>query len=144
MRILTGRLNWLLPMSKFKESCIKVHNFVEFHIKKASKAEKKAAKDQVGVEMLLAQTEDRTLVRNMLVQGIIGAQDTTSVLTSNTIRALSRNPTLWNELREEVLKCGDDLFTFDGLRSNEIIQNILSECKTLAVPPYHVKLTLNF
>ncbi|KAL1594564.1 hypothetical protein SLS60_010325 [Paraconiothyrium brasiliense] len=126
-RVLTGRLNSLFPMTKFKQACTKVHDFVEFHVQQAAKTTGKNNKSQVVVESLLAQTEDRTLVRNMLVQGIIGAQDTTSVLTSNTIHLLARHPALWKELREEVLRRGDELFTFDALRSNEVIQNMLSE-----------------
>ncbi|KAF2655744.1 cytochrome P450 [Lophiostoma macrostomum CBS 122681] len=126
MRLLTGRLNWLLPMTKFKQSCVKVHDFVEFYINKAATTGTKQDKTQVAVS-LLEQTEDRTLIRNMLVQGIIGAQDTTSVLTSNTIHLLARHPVFWDELREEVLKRGEELFTFDALRTNEVIQNLLSE-----------------
>ncbi|OAG12107.1 cytochrome P450, partial [Paraphaeosphaeria sporulosa] len=126
-RILTGRLISLFPMTKFKQACRQAHQFVEFHIQQALKTNSEKNKSQVGVELLLAQTEDRTLVRNMLVQGIIGAQDTTSVLASNTIHLLARHPAIWKELREEVLRRGGDLFTFEALRSNDIIQNILSE-----------------
>lgn len=129
MRLLIGRLTWLLPMTKFKQSCIKVHEFVEFYVQKAVSSDVKQAKSQVFVDMLLTQIDDRDTTRNLLVQGIIGAQDTTSVLASNTIRLLARNPALWKELREEVLKHGSGIFTFDVLRSNEVIQNILLECK---------------
>ncbi|KAF2449087.1 cytochrome P450, partial [Karstenula rhodostoma CBS 690.94] len=126
-RVLTGRLNFLFPMTKFKQACLQAHEFVEFHIQQAVKTAAEKDKSQVGVGSLLAQTQDRTLVRDMLVQGVIGAQDTTSVLTSNTIHLLARHPALWKALREEVLRRGDDLFTFDALRSNELIQNMLSE-----------------
>jgi len=129
-RTLTGRLKFLFPMTKFKQACTQVGEFVEFHIQQAAKSTTEKNKTQVGVESLLAQTGDRTLVRNMLVQGIIGAQDTTSVLTSNKIYLLARHPALWQELRQEVLKHGNELFTFDALRSNEVIQNMLSECKS--------------
>lgn len=129
-RVLTGRLSFLFPMSNFKRSCTQVHNFVEFHIQQALNKTTEKNKSQVAVETVLAQTDDRTLVRNMLVQGIIGAQDTTSVLTSNTIHLLARHPALWKELRGEVLKHGDEMFTFDTLRSNDVIQNMLSECKS--------------
>ncbi|KAF1977541.1 cytochrome P450 [Bimuria novae-zelandiae CBS 107.79] len=101
MRLSPGRLlARLFPMTKFKESCVKVHEFVDFHVKKATAAGIKKDKAQAGVDVLLAQTEDRTLIRAMA---------------------------FWKELREEVLKYGDDLFVFDALRSNETIQNILTE-----------------
>jgi cytochrome P450 len=128
LRILTGRLSCLVPMTSFKEACVQVHKFAEFHINQAATAGIDQDNTSVGVS-LLAQTKDRTLIRNMLVQGIIGAQDTTSVLTSNTIYLLARHPKLWDELREEVLKHGEELFTFDALRNNEVIQNLLSESK---------------
>jgi cytochrome P450 len=135
-RLLTGRLNFLFPMTKFKQACFKVHDFVEFHIQQAVKTTEKN-KSQVAVASLLAQTKDRTLVRNMAVQGIIGAQDTTSVLTSNTIHLLARHPALWKELRAEVLRHGEGFYTFDALRSNEFLQNMLSECKCYPVNPLH-------
>jgi cytochrome P450 len=132
-RVLTGRLSFLFPMTKFKQACAKVHDFVEFHIQQAVQTSAEKNKSQAVMKSLLAQTGDRTLVRNMAVQGIIGAQDTTSVLTSNTIHLLARHPALWKELRAEVLRHGEKLYTFDALRSNEFLQNMLSECKLL--PP---------
>ncbi|KAJ4305531.1 hypothetical protein N0V90_001062 [Kalmusia sp. IMI 367209] len=128
LRIATGRLSSLLPTARFKAACSQVQSFVEFHIKQSLENDSKTKKEsQILTESLLAQTDDRTLTRNMLVQAVIGAQDTTSVLTSNTLYLLAQHPALWQELRVEVSKLGSDLFTFDALRTNEVIQNMLLE-----------------
>lgn len=129
IRLTIGHLASLLLTAKFKKACREVHDFVEFHIQRALKTDNSKSEKKGSVGSFLEQTEDRTLIRSTLVQSIIGAQDTTSVLVSNTIHLLARHPALWKELRQEVLRHGDELFTFDALRSNELIQNMLSECE---------------
>lgn len=134
LRMAMGGLRWLLPKQTFRVACNEVHSFVEYHIDLA--IAKKANKNSpVLAEALLAETQDRAILRDMLVQFVIGSQDTTSVTLSNAIHLLSRHPEIWEELRAEVLRLGNDLFTFEALRLNQVMRNILLESACSRQPP---------
>jgi hypothetical protein len=127
LRLMFGSLSFILPSKSFERSCASIRKFVNFYIdRERDKADRMGPKN--FVEAFLEHTDDQEFIRNHLVQGIIGAQDTTSILMSNTVHFLARRPELWRELREEVLSKGDSLFSFDNLRHNTLIQNIFSEC----------------
>ena len=128
LRIVLGKIRGLLPTGSFNAACASVHDFVDFHVNLAH--ENKASEaNRAMAEAFITQSDDRKYVRSQLIQGIMGAQDTTSVLTSNTLFLLAKRPDLWKEIRAQVLQQGSSFFEFDALRTNETLLNILFECK---------------
>ncbi|TGO20852.1 hypothetical protein BPAE_0261g00090 [Botrytis paeoniae] len=83
------------------------------------------------LEGLAKQTDDRIEIRKNIIQGMMAAQGTTYVLISNTLFLLSRNPDLYERLRDEVqhLDLGASSQLFDLLRDHVFLQNILRECE---------------
>ncbi|KAF2727650.1 cytochrome P450 [Polyplosphaeria fusca] len=126
LRLMLGSMKFLLPDKSFNRVCDSIRSFVDYHIERAMKRND-TQEPKRFVDAFISESDDRSFIRNHLIQGIIGAQDTTSVLMSNTIHFLARRPELWKELREEVLSKGDDIFSFDSLRTNTFMQNIFSE-----------------
>lgn len=84
------------------------------------------------LEGLAKQTDDRIEIRQNIIQGMMAAQGNTYVLISNTLFLLSRNPELYQRLRDEVeyldLEASSQLF--GPLRDHVFLQNILRECKS--------------
>ena len=125
---------WLLPKARYTEVCDSLHSFVDFAIEKEeNKVSQSEKKTKSMAEIVAPQAKDRADGRSQLMQTLLASQDTTGVLTCNVIQLLSANPDLWTKLREEVLASGPELMTWDGLRENKTIQNILSE--TLRLRP---------
>lgn len=112
----------------------KTHEYVDAYITKALEEQKlsdehkpsRAAHSLLGG--LVQQTDDRTEIRNQILQGMMAAQDTTSVLLSNTIFLLSRSPKSWDKLRQEVLSHGEVLWRPDTLKALKYLNKVLKEC----------------
>ncbi|TGO39180.1 hypothetical protein BHYA_0059g00450 [Botrytis hyacinthi] len=81
------------------------------------------------LEGLTKQTDDRVEIRQNVIQGMMAAQGTTYVLISNTLFLLSRNPDIYERLRDEVqyldLETSSQLF--DLLRDHVFLQNLPRE-----------------
>lgn len=62
---------------------------------------------------------------------MMAAQDTISVLISNTLFLLSRHPAIYERLREEALSIDLDvsLLLFDNLKEFKFLSNVSKECK---------------
>ena len=138
MRVISGRLGFLIPSRKWLASCGVVHLFVDFFTEKAFQdRQSRLGSDCRDVntrqhhsllEGLIELTEDRVEIRNHLLQGMMAAQDMTSILLSNAFFLLSRSPLAWVKLHEEALAQASSDVTFDSLRSSKVIRNILNEC----------------
>lgn len=129
LRLLLGSMRFLAPKAHYAKACATVHSFVDFAI---DKAEERLLANAVGktksaADILLSQTSDRKYAQAQLLQGILGNQDTTSVLCSNVVQLLAEHPEIWARLRKEVKESDRELLTYDGLRENRLIQNILLE-----------------
>ena len=130
LRFIIGWLMWLIPTPGYAKLIKQIQSFVEFYVERNSaELETDSAKRENLAQILVAGTEDKVFIRNQLIQGMVGNQDTTSTLAGNTVELMARNPALWKELRNEVLDKGDSLISFDTLRTNRIIQNLLKESK---------------
>ena len=78
---------------------------------------------------LIAQTDNKEEIRNHLIQAMMAAQDTVSILIANALSLLSRDPSMWARVRQEANGLQKSGMTFDALRSNRLLQNILNESK---------------
>ncbi|KAJ4291650.1 hypothetical protein N0V90_009545 [Kalmusia sp. IMI 367209] len=130
--LLGGTVSKLLPKARYRDVCNKLHGFVDFAIdKRESDSPDTAKKTRTMAEIVTPQAKDKADARSQLMQTMLASQDTTGVLTCNVIQLLSQRPQIWAKLREEVVSKGADLLTWDALRSNTLIQNILSEALRL-------------
>ena len=133
LRFLAGPMRVFIPEAKWKASCSVVNRFIDYHVDTVLKDKHKALLNlQPGhrslLQCLVEQTDDKVEIRNHIIQGMMAAQDTTSVLISNTLFLLSRNQTAWDGLQQEVLDLDSPQLTFDRLKSMSLLRNILYEC----------------
>jgi cytochrome P450 len=123
-----------LPKSRYRDVCNRIHSFIDFAIDKREKADSDLTKKtKTMAEIVTPQAKDRADARSQLAQTMLASQDTTGVLTCNVIHLLSSRPEIWAQLRKEVSFASAELLTWDGLRANVTIQNILAE--TLRLRP---------
>ncbi len=147
-RIALGPLRFLFRDSKWPAACEETHRFADYYVDKALQwrqertqllnvqATRGELKDHRQQHILLhgmaEQTEDRTELRNQILQALMAAQETTSVLISNVFFLFSRHPTVWQRLRQEVLLLEDHEITVDNLQNMKYLRNVLNESESLS------------
>ena len=137
LRIMLGRFQGLAPKAAYVQACLRAHEYIEYYIKCAlddSAPEKETPSmheplrgHRSMVKELATQTTDMNFIRSQILQGMLAAQETISVLVANTLFLLARHPDEWQLLRTEVLEHGESLFEFHNLSSFKPLQHILSE-----------------
>lgn len=154
VRIVLGRLRVLLPQREWASSCRITHRYIDYYINKAALLHNRRRQDEFPnaeaesqngssadesiatkprsrslLQGLMEQTDDRIEIRNQIIQAMMAAQDTTSVLLSNTIFLLSRHLSVWTRLRSEILSldCATSL-TLPVLNSLSFLRKVLQEC----------------
>ena len=127
-----GILRFKMSKSDTVDQWQVVHKLIDFHVDRAlDKMDPHREKDHHSLlENLIAQTRNRVEIRNQIIQGMMAAQDTTSVLVSNAIFSLSRNPKIWERLRYEVASLNPDEITAEDTTKIKLVRNILHECKS--------------
>ena len=142
LRVISGSLRSIIPRASWDASCAVAHQYIEHFIDQAQSrhqsAPDNAASDidsshhQSLLDDLVNQTEKREKIRNHLIQGMMTAQDTSSILIANAIFLLSRSPIIWSRVRLEAKSLDTANITFDSLRSSKLLQNILHESKSIS------------
>lgn len=129
MRIILGRLRFLLPRWKIEKAFKSSHDFLDFHIEEAfaRKENQEIETKSSLIEELVRQTDDKTEVRNQSLQILMASSDTISKLLSNAMFLLSRYPDVWAQLRKEVLGDGMEEVTIEGLSRRGLVRNVLLE-----------------
>ena len=146
-RIALGPLKFLFRDSKWPKACKTTHQFADYYVDKALQWRREhmqqekvqsnggEGKDDGQNHILLhgmaEQTEDRTELRNQILQTLMAAQETTSVLISNVFFLLARHPNVWQRLRQEALSLGDDEIGVDTLQNLKYLRNVLNESESL-------------
>lgn len=143
LRIALGPLNFLMPKGDWIKACDKVHKFADAYVDRAVEYRNKinsvedgqAKKNQRTLLFSMAQkTDDRTLLRNQIVQAMMASTETTASLISHVIRNLASNPTICARVRAEVLALGDVPLDFDQLPRIKSLQHVIMESR-----PTHLK-----
>jgi cytochrome P450 monooxygenase len=121
-------------------ACKRIHGFLDNYIDKAyeqleEERRGKPARYSDGrlredfLWTIARQIPDRKELRTQLTGVWIPSNETTSILTSNTIFALARNPAVVHRLREEIIGYGNRPLTFEGLRSLKYLRWVINESK---------------
>lgn len=113
--LVLGRFSALLTSSKakgqYKKDCEVVHDFVAdaIHQHQETAATKSGVQHDKGTYILLRELVNREetceeVIRNELINVLVGARDTTAALLGNLWFTLARNPSKYTKLRAEVLE----------------------------------------
>ncbi|CAD6455059.1 34faba6f-1d64-4a46-8146-295d2341e539 [Sclerotinia trifoliorum] len=120
-----------LISKKWRESCKKVHSFVDHHITEALEKSKVSKPEESALsllEKLVLRGKSKGEIRSQIIQGMLVTQDTTGIVLSNTIFLLSRHPEVWARLRKEVAGLGpfEDWSAAD-LKNLKLLHNSIKE-----------------
>ncbi|KAL3477707.1 putative cytochrome P450 [Aspergillus californicus] len=124
-------------------ACKRIHVFLDSYIDDAYaqlKAEKEEGKPALQANgkprddflwTIARHVPDKQELRTQLTGVWIPSNETTSILMSNTLFALARNPRVVEKLRKEILAYGDGPLTFEGLRSLNYLRWTVNETHRL-------------
>nr|P16141.4 RecName: Full=Cytochrome P450 52A4; AltName: Full=Alkane-inducible P450-ALK3-A; AltName: Full=CYPLIIA4; AltName: Full=Cytochrome P450-CM2 [Candida maltosa]CAA39367.1 n-alkane inducible cytochrome P-450 [Candida maltosa] len=104
-RFLLQQFYWILNGSKFNKSIKTVHKFADFYVQKAlslTEADLEKQEGYVFLYELAKQTRDPKVLRDQLLNILVAGRDTTAGLLSFLFFELSRNPTVFEKLKEEI------------------------------------------
>ena len=141
-RIALGRFKFLWRSSRWLESCRITHQFADTYVDRAIEyrkslgcgnkgnlKEKDDPKRNILLYAMAAQTDDRSALRNEILQTLMAAQETTAVLISNVFFLLSRHPSVCEHLRQEILCLNIGDLDIDLLLGMKYLRNVLNEGK---------------
>ncbi|KAK9471937.1 cytochrome P450 [Dipodascopsis tothii] len=146
-RILAQTFAPLVNSAKDRDAVAEVHDFAERYVDRAlrKRAEQrlrektdpdaKAKESFVFLEALTEQTQDRTFLRDQVLNLLIAGRDTTALLLTWTFYSLLMNPRVFQRLRDEVLDRygaepnapGKEPFTFESLKNFDYMRHTLNE-----------------
>lgn len=76
------------------------------------------------------QTDNRNELRNQILHVFLAGHESSAITIGNALFQLSRNPSVWEKLRREVIEAhGTSIssFTHDNLRKLKHLQNVIKE-----------------
>ena len=128
MRIRFGPLRSLVPKSATSDHWQVVHQLIDYYIDKTLRSGEETKNNHRSLlQGVIQQTTDRLTIRSQIIQGMIAAQDTTSLLISNTVFLLSRSPNIWERIRTEAATVGSHDLTLEETGKLKLIRNVLHE-----------------
>jgi cytochrome P450 len=145
LSFMVGPFRVLIPKSLKTTAWQKAHAFIEACIDTALHDQKSTQENEtpssepsshsVGLSLLeglTKQTNNRVTIRSQVLQGMMAAQDTTSVLLGNTLFLLARDPNAYKRVRKEALSLDVDQspLLFDNLKELKFISHVFNECKS--------------
>ena len=133
-RLHLPKWNFLTRDKRFWDACRIAHDFVDRHIARAQRTikDQKDAKRRperyILAHELVEQTTDMNNVRHQLLNVFLPAHEAVGVALTNVFFNLARNPRVYQKLREEILRAGDQAeWTFERLKSLKYLQHVISE-----------------
>ncbi|TGO31712.1 hypothetical protein BHYA_0426g00030 [Botrytis hyacinthi] len=141
---MTDKISWLVgPEKKWLAQCAKIHATLEGYIDEEIKFQKQSrlpgtsSKPKNGSsgyqhvllkELVKKYPDDKTLIRNELMNVFFAARDSVGTVTSSMLFLLARGPESWGKLREEVAAIAPEQeLTFEFLKSLKYVHAVIDE-----------------
>ncbi|CAK7893504.1 cytochrome P450 52A13 [[Candida] anglica] len=126
----------LINNREFRDACKNVHTFAQYYVKKALEAtpeelEKQSRGGYVFLYELVKETRNPKVLQDQLLNILLAGRDTTASMLSFTFFELSRNPDVWQKLKDEIYTTfgKDDIegITFESLKKCEYLKWVVNE-----------------
>ncbi|KAF7902504.1 hypothetical protein EAF00_002407 [Botryotinia globosa] len=129
---MTDKISWLVgPDKKWLAQCAKINATLEGYIDEEIKFQKQSKLP----ELLKKYPDDKTLIRNELMNVFFATRDSVGTVTSSMLCLLPRSPESWGKLREEVAAIAHEQeLTFEFLKSLKYMQAVIDETLRLIHP----------
>ncbi|RAL15235.1 cytochrome P450 [Aspergillus homomorphus CBS 101889] len=151
-RTIAFHFYWLFNPSRFRKANKTVHNFVQYYITKAIRAEKGDALEKQKTDRycflheLAKQTHDEKALRDQLVNVLLASRDDTASLLSSIVYFLARDKRVWSKLEEEVLDAasGAEPVTLRDIQNLPYLRAVVNEALRLFPPvPINARVALH-
>lgn len=147
-RVLFFEYYWFFNSSKFRSAVANVHDFAMRTVEKTLKLRANSAPSQKGelhyvfLDELMKETSDPRTMRDESLNIMLAGRSTTASLLLSVFYELSRNPSVWQKLKEEVVKTfgtgefKEDLrsITFENLKRCIYLRYVINETLRLYPP----------
>jgi cytochrome P450 len=149
LRSRAASLYWLINPKSFRDSIKTVHTLVDYYVdlavqSQATSQEKSQEKDQekgrekeryIFLEALAAETKDRKVLRDQLLNILLAGRDTTASLLSSVFYFLARDQAAWKKLREEIIHAfgkgkASSGITFSSLKQLTYLRYVVNESES--------------
>ncbi|KAL8671455.1 MAG: hypothetical protein Q9168_004043 [Polycauliona sp. 1 TL-2023] len=139
-RVMIGRMRYFLPDKEWRKACKVVHDYCDKQVARVLEEQKKsnAKKDPANtsrwvlLQEMAKETHDPLDLRYQILNVFSPGRDSTGILLSNVFFFLSRQPSSWTKLRDEVLSLADEPLDFLSLNSLTFLHQCLKESLRLA------------
>lgn len=145
---MTDKFSWLVgPDKKWLVQCAKIHATLKGYIDEEIKLQKQSKPPGTSSEttdgssgyqhILLKELvkkypDDKTLIRNELMNVFFAARDSVGTVTSSMIFPPAGSPASWEKLRKEVAAITPEQeLTFEFLKSLKYVQAVIDESKLI-------------
>ncbi|WPK23997.1 hypothetical protein PUMCH_001251 [Australozyma saopauloensis] len=130
---------FLVNSPEFRRCCKIVHGFARYYVDKAvqmndEELEKKSQSGYTFLYELAKTTKNPKVLQDQLLNIMVAGRDTTAGLLSFTLFELSRNPDVWEKLKQEVYASfghgsEEDIaaISFESLKKCEYLKYVLNE-----------------
>lgn len=130
---------FLINTPEFRRCCKIVHGFARYYVDKAVQMddetlEKKSQSGYTFLYELAKTTKNPKVLQDQLLNIMVAGRDTTAGLLSFTLFELSRNPAIWEKLKQEVYShfgkgSEEDIaaISFESLKKCEYLKYVLNE-----------------
>ncbi|EPE28162.1 Cytochrome P450 [Glarea lozoyensis ATCC 20868] len=146
-RRLAGRLSPLIYYfdKDWRRAYEKVHAWVDAHVRRAlaenlsespgsSDTETGSQKRYILLHEMAKQITDPFELRFQILNVLLPARDSVSILMGNALFHLVRNPHIWSQLRTESISLGDTELTYEVLKSLQLFRYVINETLRLQGP----------
>ncbi|CUM65864.1 uncharacterized protein PRCAT00003514001 [Priceomyces carsonii] len=110
LRLIAGGFYFLINTKEFRQANAKVQDFTQYYVKKAlatseEELESKSKDGYIFLYELVKKTKDPKVIQDELLSIMLAGRNTTASLLSFIFFELSRNPVIWEKLKQEIYAC---------------------------------------
>jgi cytochrome P450 len=137
VRILLGRMSFLIRDRKFWDSCKLVQTFAQQQIDRAlhrGTTQEGGTHKYNLVKEIAKENENHEALRGQLLNVFFAGRDTPAVALSNIVFCLARHPLAWDKIKEEVRELEPEDLSFEKLKSMRYLQHAINEGLRLHPP----------
>lgn len=143
---MTGPFKLLFAIDPtWQKAYTKVHAFVDKHVDIAIDRQRRpvdtgknknsnAREKYILLHQMAIETQDPCDLRSQILNAFFPARDTVAVAFGNAMFELARHPSVWENLRGEVLDVGAQPLTFELFKSLKTTRAIINETLRLDLP----------
>lgn len=116
-------------------ACKKVQDYAHKYLELALEKESETKNNRyIFLDEMVKQISDQNFICNNMLALFVGGHESTAIVLSNIMFITSRHPDVWNKLRQEALAVQDQPITFEFLKSQRYLNQVINESEFVLLP----------